>query len=170
LWPSFATSKRCGVKRTSLWPPVIPITLRCVLLLLTLAALEVNIYGESDAGQQATTAPILAKIDFQNGRLSLEAEEVSLGWLLQKLSEKSGVSIVAQDLGAEKVSLVLSNASLEEVLRQLLHKYDYFIYYGGDTPSPSAVWVYRKGQGRGIEPVPAGEWASTKEFEHQLTD
>jgi type II secretory pathway component GspD/PulD (secretin) len=164
------------MKRTTLCPWAILLAAGCVSLGCTLQAQEAHTEGsqpplkDSVTGQQTRTSAIRAKIDIQNGRLSVAAKEVPLGWLLQKLSDKLGVSIVAQDLGREKVSLVASNASLEQVLRRLLQKYDYFIYYGGDSPSLSAVWVYPKGQGRGIEPVPAGQWASTKEFERQLTD
>ena len=159
------------MKRTGLWLCAISTVITCISLLSQ--EKDRNQLSKSpgdSATSQSTTAPLQAKVDFQNGQLSVEAREIPLAWLLKKISDKAGIPIVAQDISGEKVSLVSSSANLEEVLRQLLQKYDYFAYYSGDPPSLSAVWVYPKGQGRGIEPVPAGQWASTKEFERQLTD
>ena len=146
-----------------------PHSLLTIVFTLLMTAFVV---AQQHPASPSRTRPIRVKIDFQNGRLTVEAKDVPLGWLLQRISDKSGISIVARDIGREKVSLLSNNASLDDVLRQLLQKYDYFVYYGSqaDSASLSAVWVYPKGQGRGIEPVPTGQWASTKEFERQLTD
>ncbi len=60
------------------------------------------------------------------------------------------------------------------VTNQPLANYDAFFFYAGDARAsgPTAlksVWVYPKGGGNGLEPVPAEEWASTSEYRGKLS-
>ncbi|MGH3118772.1 MAG: HEAT repeat domain-containing protein, partial [Gaiellales bacterium] len=62
---------------------------------------------------------------------------------------------------------------LDEALRRLLQDHDAFFFYGVERDRPASlrvVWVYPKGRGRGLMPVPPETWASTKELEGELRD
>jgi hypothetical protein len=113
-------------------------------------------------------------VSFKEGRLTVIAQGAALDRILDTISRQAGVAILGADQGgAELVSVQLQDIPLEDGLRRLLKDRDTFFFYGveKDTPaSLSAVWVYPKGQGRGLAPVPAKDWASTKELEGMLSD
>jgi len=110
----------------------------------------------------------------KDGYLTLKAENASLDLILKQLSMgPPGVVIEKGDVISETVTLNLENVPLEEGLRQLLKNQDSFFFYGVEKDSPSRlriVWVYPKGKGYGLQPIPPSMWASTKELEGQLKD
>jgi len=110
----------------------------------------------------------------KDGRLNLKLQNRPLEWILETLSDGSGVAIItAEGVGAERVTLELKDVPLEEGLRKILKDHDSFFFYAGDQDSPAslkAVWVYAKGRARGVKPVPVEQWASTKELEGRLND
>jgi hypothetical protein len=58
---------------------------------------------------------------------------------------------------------------VDEGLRQVLKNEDVFFFYtAAEKLTLRAVWVYPKGSGNGIAPVPFEMWGSTKEIEHRL--
>jgi hypothetical protein len=113
-------------------------------------------------------------IAFSEGGLTVRVQGRSLAWLLREISHKVGLPITpAEDVGAQPVSVQLQELPLDEGLRQILKDHDAYFFYGVEGKGPAslkAVWVYRKGRGRGLEPVPPETWASTKEFEAMLAD
>jgi hypothetical protein len=94
--------------------------------------------------------------------------------LIDQISTQAGVPIViSEEAGSQLVSANFQNLPLDEGLRQLLKKQDAFFFYGVDEQEPSSlkvIWVYPKGQGRGMAPVPPEKWASTKDVEAMLGD
>jgi hypothetical protein len=81
---------------------------------------------------------------------------------------------VSELLDREEVTMSLHALPLEEALKRLLAPYDVFYLYSGTGRKPAgaiaALWVYRRGEGQTLEPVPPELWASTKELESQLDD
>lgn len=123
---------------------------------------------------------------FKEGRLSVSVHKSSLEWVLEEISRKGGVAIMrAEGVGEERISIQFQNLPLDEGLRRILKDHDAFFFYGVEETSAGvrekstggkasaalrALWVYPKGQARGLAPVPPETWASTKEFEQKLTD
>ncbi len=113
-------------------------------------------------------------VSFKEGRLTVMVQGVALERILDAISRQAGVAILGADQGgAEPVSVQLQDIPLEDGLRRLLKNRDAFFFYGVEKDAPSslrAVWVYPKGQGRGLAPVPAKDWASTRELEALVSD
>jgi hypothetical protein len=91
-----------------------------------------------------------------------------------EFSRKTGVRVILDsELMTESVSIQFQSLSLEEGLRQLFKKHDAFFFYGAEKDESAAlkvVWVYPKGRGRDMEPVPPEKWASTEELYRMLSD
>ncbi len=127
----------------------------------------------SGSGAQKTEKSIVA---VQHGRLTVRIKNGSLEWLLDRVSEQSGIAFVApKGMGTERLSLNLQNLPLEEALRQILSNHDsFFVWAAGQQPgkpaSLKAVWVYPNGKGRNLQPLSPEEWASTKELREKLSD
>jgi hypothetical protein len=54
-----------------------------------------------------------------------------------------------------------------------LRRYDAFLYYGGTDSTPASlrvVWIYRKGSGAALQPVPPESWAATPELQQGVRD
>ena len=133
--------------------------------------------GPQQIGQAALPAsakdqqPVLS---IAEGRLTLKVKNVRLRWILDRLTEKAKVAIqVGAGAGSELVTLDLQDAPLDEALRQLLSRHDTFFFYGVNKEGPAVlqvVWVYPKEKGRGLQPVPPEDWASTKDLEAASAD
>lgn len=125
-------------------------------------------------GLEPSKAPHGPAVVFRDGRLELDLRARTLGLVLDEISQKAGLAIIlAEELRDRPVSLQLHDVALDEGLRTLLAEHDVFLFYGVEEKAPSslrAVWVYPKGRGRGLEPVPPEQWASTREIEKGLTD
>jgi HEAT repeat protein len=93
---------------------------------------------------------------------------------LEEISREGKVAISGDTgPGRRLVSIQFQDLPLDEGLRQILRDHDAFFFYGVEGKAPAslrAVWVYPKGQGRGLEPVPPEAWASTRELEAELAD
>jgi len=113
-------------------------------------------------------------ITFKDGRLTVQVQNRSLEWVLEEISRQVRVAIVrAAAVGGEQISLQMKDLPLDEALRQILPQHDTFFFYGSQKNGPAllrAVWVYPRGQGRGLAPVPPETWASTAELEGRLGD
>ena len=111
---------------------------------------------------------------FKDGRLSVKAQNLSLQRLADEISQKADVAVIlGGDIGGQSISVGFQDLPLDEGLRQILKGEDSFFFYGADKEGPSSlkvVWVYPKGKGRGLAPVPPEAWASTKELEGMLAD
>jgi len=137
---------------------------------------------ESVAGSAASTRPAAKSevsnrgsgVVFKDGRLSVDFHKLALAQLGDELSQKAGIAvIVSDDAAGELVSASFQNVPLDEGLRRILTKQDAFLFYGVDEDKASAlkaVWIYSKGRGRGLFPVPPAKWASTKDLYGSLAD
>jgi len=114
------------------------------------------------------------QVAFKDGLVTLQAKDRPLSWFLNEISRAAGVAVVLADgVGVERLSIDFKDLPAEEAFRQLLRDYDAFFFYSGEGMKPASlrvVWVYPKGQGKGLQPVPPEQWASTKEFEEELGD
>jgi hypothetical protein len=113
-------------------------------------------------------------VKVSNGLVTINARNRPLGWIFGQLLQASGIPIISSgNVGDSLVSVELHNVPLDGALQQILRGYDAFFFHGteGDSPaSLKAVWVYEKGRGKGVQPVPFELWASTKELEEQLAN
>jgi hypothetical protein len=111
----------------------------------------------------------------QRGRLTASIDNSPLPVVFQELSVRTQIALVAGNgLDGDYISAQLKDVPVEEGLRDVLKNYDAFFYYGaaGENTKPvlRAVWVYPKGAGETIRPVPPEAWASTKDLEASLAD
>jgi hypothetical protein len=114
----------------------------------------------------------------RDGTVSISATRLTLRAVLDDISVQAKLPIVlAESLEEERVSLQLGGASLEEGLKRLLAPYDAFYLFSPSekeketlSPSIKGIWIYPKGEGLELQPVPPGLWASSKELEAQLDD
>jgi hypothetical protein len=130
------------------------------------------------AGAQETVAPQVGRtgelaIAVQDGRLTATIQHAPLLTALEELSARTRVAIVpGSGLHDDQLSAVLKAVTVEEGLRDLLKGYDTFFFYSAFGPRSvlTAVWVYPKGAGAALRPVPPSEWASTMELEAAVSD
>jgi hypothetical protein len=118
----------------------------------------------SSPGKQTEQRALITVTD---GRLNLRVQSRPLGWVLEEVSREGRVAIIADGVGGQRISAQFQDIPLDEALRQLLKDHDAFFFYGPEKTKPAslrAVWVYPKGRGRGLAPVPPEAWASTKEM------
>jgi hypothetical protein len=124
--------------------------------------------------QPPQTSDEKAAVAFKNGRLSANIQDRSLERVADEFSRKTGVRVILDsELLRESVSIQFQSLSVEEGLRQLFRKHDAFFFYGVGKDESSAlkvVWVYPKGRGRSVEPIPSEKWASTEELYRMLSD
>jgi hypothetical protein len=113
-------------------------------------------------------------------RMTLSVHGRPLGWVLNEISRQSGVAIMnAGNASNQPVSLELQGVPLEQGLREILKDYDTVFSYGaeekreGEGKEPQAplraVWIYPKGRGGRLTPVPPEPGASTSDQEKGLT-
>jgi hypothetical protein len=125
----------------------------------------------SDARQASQQS---SQISFSNGRLSANFKNLPLSRLADQISHQAGVAVLLQDgVGDQVVSASFQKLPVDEGLRQVLRNHDVFFFYGVDEKQASAlkaVWIYPKGRGRGLAPVPPEKWGSTGELSAMLAD
>jgi len=109
-----------------------------------------------------------------NGSVTIDTRDRPLGWIFDQLLQASGIPVISiGNVGDTLVSIELNGVPLDEALRQILRGYDAFFFHGAEGDSPASlkmVWVYEKGGGKRVQPVPFELWASTKELEEQLAN
>jgi len=72
------------------------------------------------------------KVDVRGTTIDIQADKVPLIEILQAISEKTGISLKADESLSEPVSLVLNGTSVEKCLRRLLAKQDYTLLFMKD--------------------------------------
>jgi HEAT repeat protein len=111
-------------------------------------------------------------VSITDGALTLAADRQSLSAVLGAISSRTKIPIVVSDsLADARVSIALRAVPLEEGLRGLLAPYDAFYFLSADdgkAASIRTIWVFARGEGHDLEPVPPAVWGSTKELETQL--
>lgn len=78
-------------------------------------------------------------IDYQNGLVTISAIDVSQLALLGQLSEKAGFGLQINYQQWVSVSLTMSNASLESVVKAILGPVPHEIVYRADVPGPARI-------------------------------
>jgi HEAT repeat protein len=114
------------------------------------------------------------EIRFKDDKLTVKGKDFPLELIAEELTHKAGIAVLmTNDVAAQLVSADLENLPVDQALRRILRKQDVFFFYGVDEDQPSAlkaVWIYPKGRGRGLAPVPPEKWASTRDVSASLTD
>jgi hypothetical protein len=125
--------------------------------------------------QAATRPGADSSIKVHNGLLTIAVRSRPLTAVLEDVSRAGHVAIMFEDTRTEApaISLRAQDLPLDQVLLRMLKGYDSFFLYGPDekgTAVLKAVWVYPKGRGQGLAPLPPELWASTKDVEKRLDD
>jgi HEAT repeat protein len=130
--------------------------------------------SKRDAPVSAAPPALRPVIVAADGTLSIAARRLTLKQVLDEVSVRAKVSIVlAESLQEQHVSLRLDAVPLEEGLKRLLAAYDVFYLFSPSQTASAAIkgiWVYPKGAGLELEPVPPALWGSTQELEARLED
>jgi hypothetical protein len=115
-----------------------------------------------------------ARLVISGGLVSLDARACTLTELLSLISARTGIRITVSDaIPPSSLSLRTRPQSIEATIRELLHETDVFVLYAAEPHGEqrlAAVWVYPRGSTHDVEPVPAEQWASTRELQRQLTE
>lgn len=142
-----------------------------ILLGASLAVIAVT--AGASASDRVKDAPRRDTVSSKDGRLSLDVQGRALEWVLDQISRAAGVAFVTEEtLPETTLSVQFGDLPLDEGLRRVLKDHDAFFFYEAQGDAPSAlrgVWIYPKGQGRSVAPVPRERWASTLEIEKMLT-
>lgn len=113
-------------------------------------------------------------ITVAENRLSVQVQNRSLVWILQEISNQSGVPILlSEGIKDRPVSIQFQDLPLDQGLQVLLKTLDAFLFYGAQEQPPAAlraVWVYPKGQGSRIVPAPSEAYAGAAEIQQNLSD
>lgn len=129
--------------------------------------------SEVPSSPEQRTEPA-STVTIKEGRLSVLVANRPLDWILEEVSREGEVAIIRdRDLGRRRVTVQFRDLPLDEGLRQILRDHDAIFFYGVEADAPAslrAVWVYPKGRGRGLQPIPPETWASTTELEGRLAD
>jgi hypothetical protein len=125
---------------------------------------------KTDGEIPAPRFEVIVKAD----RLTVKAQRAPISLLLADISRQAGVAIHGTGpLEGLTTSINLEDVPLDQGLRHLLAEFDAFFFYGSTAERPaslSGLWVYPKGAGTGLAPVPSDIWASTAELEQSLLD
>lgn len=119
-----------------------------------------------------TARPITVAAD---GTMTVTGASIPLKSVLSEITVRMRIPIIlAEGLQAAQTSIVLQRVPLEEGLKRLLAGYDTFYRFSaaeeGSAGSIKGIWIFPRGEGKELEPVPPSMWASTKDFEQQLGD
>lgn len=163
--------------------------LSCTVAIASLAAVVVAAEESRPRSPQSSVAPTspskapssaekpaeAAKaVTVKDGRLSVRVENLPLAWVLEEIARQGKFAVIAPSgPSRRRVSVQFQDLPMDEGVRQILRGNDAFFFYGVDGTAPAslkAVWVYPKGRGRGLQPVPPETWASTAEVESRLSD
>jgi HEAT repeat protein len=109
-----------------------------------------------------------------DGSISVTASRTPLAAVLAEISVQTRTPILLSDaLEDARVSAIVRDLPLEQALKRLLAEYDTFYLVGSRDNKPQsirAIWIYPKGEGDGLEPVPPSVWSSTNELKGQVDD
>lgn len=120
---------------------------------------------------QEPKAPIAQNI---GGRFTIVVEDIPFEQILDSIRPVEGVAITASRQANEQpVSADVRDASTEEALRTILRGHDVFYLYRSEGQKPAAlkaVWVYGRGEAKGMQPAAAEALQQPKELEARLRD
>lgn len=113
-----------------------------------------------------------AALQLHDGKLSARFRDWTLGTLCVELSRLTRMEITSSpDLTDILVSDSFQELPFEQGLQRLFGQFDAFYFAQGSTSGAKlqSVWLYPRGRGRAMQPVPPELWASTRDLEDQLT-
>jgi hypothetical protein len=119
---------------------------------------------------QEHKAPIVQNI---GGRFTIVLEDIPFEQVLDAIRPVAGVAITASRQANEQpVSADVRDASTEEALRTILRGHDVFYLYRseGQKAALKAVWVYGRGEAKGMQPAAADALQQPKALEALLRD
>ncbi len=109
-------------------------------------------------------------VHFEDGLLTVIADEAPLGAVLKEISRQAFIAVeFGTNVADRRVTSEVPELSLSEGLSLLLADYDVFTYHRGGK-GLLTIWVYGKMEGRGLYPIPPETWASTADMEYQFGD
>ena len=125
-------------------------------LLGSLFWLHMRVSAQEQTLPHATPPSQQMSVTFENGLLSVSAQNVVMSRMLEEIASKAQVQfILAEGVREASISAELTKVSFGEALRQLLLSYDTFFFYapnGRTESSLRAVWVYPPGTASTMSP------------------
>lgn len=103
----------------------------------------------------------------EGGRLTVLVQDRPLAWIIGEISRQSGIEVAgAETVTAVALSVQIKDIPIDQGLREILKNQDVFFLYEAEergeegseevkAGSLRAIWVYPKGQGRRIAPIPS---------------
>jgi HEAT repeat protein len=128
--------------------------------------------------QQAAGAPTEGEARLvtvaADGTVSLTAPRVLLRTVLTEISVQTRIPIILSDAFEDaRLSVTVRDLPLEDAMKRLLADYDTFYLFGPrdkKAASIKAIWIYPKGEGETLQPLPPTVWASTNDLKAQMDD
>jgi hypothetical protein len=110
-----------------------------------LALLLVSFLGASGTVHAEEAPPRGLRVDYDPPRLSVEARGASLAAVLSEIGARVGFSVVETAPSSVAVTLSVRDASLDDVLRQLLRAENHTVYYrpGADAAPQTSEGIER---------------------------
>jgi hypothetical protein len=149
---------------------------RRVMLLLSLSlAVAFSPSGAQPPADPQAPAESGLSVAIAGGRMTAAIADAPLLAVLEALSSRTRISIVpGTGLEDERLSATINGEPVLDAIRRLLKDYDTFFYFSPSpqqSPAlPAAIWVYPKGAGALLRPVPPETWAGSRELEMALRD
>lgn len=110
----------------------------------------------------------------RDGTMSVSAGGLTLMDVLSEIMMRTKLPVsVAPEIQREPVKAVFRDLPFDEGLKRLLAAYDTFYLYSDAKTGAGpvkGVWVFPRGEGRNLQPVPPAAWGSSKELESTLGD
>ena len=108
-----------------------------------------------------------------DGRVTLKSGNWPLTATLSDFAAQTRIAIVvSESLAGETVSISFEHLPVEDALGRLLRPYDTFYLYPAEEKAAArrlaAVWVYARGEGRPMEPIPPAAAQASGELELRL--
>ena len=145
--------------------------LSCAIIGLTCLII---LNGQELVSNQDTPVQSRLTVRVEKDRLSATFQNQPLQLIAETISTESKLRIVlGEGLAEEYVSANITSKLIEDALRELFGGYDTFFFYSGSKDARStvrAVWVYAKGSGIDLRPVPRSDWAGIQELEAALAE
>lgn len=151
------------------WSASAAAALNVVLCLVSAAAAQESQATQTDLSVKPWVSPVSVSPD---GRVTLQSGNWPLTATLSDLAVQTRIAIVvSESLAKETVAINFEQLTVEDALGRLLRPYDTFYLYPAEekaTRRIAAVWVYARGEGRQMEPIPPAAAQASGELELRL--
>jgi type II secretory pathway component GspD/PulD (secretin) len=152
------------------WSASAAAALNVVVCLVSAAAAQQSQATQTDPSVKPWVSPVSLSPD---GRVTLQRGNWPLTATLSDLAAQTRIAIVvAESLAQETVAISFEQLTVEDALGRLLRPYDAFYLYPAEEKTAArrivAVWVYARGEGRQMEPIPPAAAQASGELELRL--